>query len=386
MPDDSDVNGEAGAPRGPDFWDKAQAIAGLATAVLVVLIGGLFTYVYKQWHLSGQQPWQPASSITGQTVRFDGTSSSCSSSPCTSWQDDGADGRGGTNWPLGTGGPLDFTFHGAGTKHGRLTVKDNPNRTSTVEHDVVVGSVPSPSGCAEQPFCGDFETGKVSQWPFDPLEGTGSITVGTSASQPVKQGTYSAKFVTTAGTGTARAELNASQAQTGGYPGQEWYYGWWTYFPSVNGQPQQWWSDGGDWNDIVQFQSVDWTAWMYMGVDQGNYTPGSTSIFLNWGSGNRHHVLVNPLLYDHWYHFVMHAKWSTDPAVGFVELFADGTQVLPQTFGATLYNTNVSMNPEYTAPGSYAELDLYHGATSFTNTVIHDGFCRAATYTDAAAC
>ena len=86
--------------------------------------------------------------------------------------------------------------------------------------------------------------------------------MGTSASQPVKQGTYSAKFVTTAGTGTARAELNASQAQTGGYPGQEWYYGWWSYFPSINGQPQQWWSNGGDWDDIVKFLSVEWTAWI----------------------------------------------------------------------------------------------------------------------------
>jgi hypothetical protein len=392
MPDDSDVSGEAGAPRGRDFWDKAQAIAGLATAVLVALVGGLFTYVYKPVATVGAVTlaWQPATPTTGQTVHFDGTSSSCSSSPCTyTWQDDGSDGPGGTNWPLGTGVTLDFTFQGAGTKYVRLTVKDNRNRTSTVEHDVVVGSAPPPSGCARQPFCGDFETGNVSQWPVEPLEGTGSITVGTSASQPVKQGTYSAKFVTTAGTGTARAELNASQAQTGGYPGQEWYYGWWSYFPSINGQPQQWWSNGGDWNDIVQFQSVDWTAWMYLGVDQGNYTPGSTSIFLNWGDAGpsrRHLIVANPIQYDHWYHFVLHAKWSIDPAVGFIELDVDGVNVIPRTMGPTLYDTTVTHNPADTAPGSYAELDLYHGATSFTNTVVHDGFCRAATYTDAAAC
>ncbi|MGZ4228367.1 MAG: heparin lyase I family protein [Solirubrobacteraceae bacterium] len=392
MPDDSDVSGEAGAPRGRDFWDKAQAIAGLATAVLVALVGGLFTYVYNPVATVGAATlaWQPASPTTGQTVHFDGTSSSCSSSPCTyTWQDDGSDGPGGTNWPLGTGVTLDFTFQGTGTKYVRLTVRDNRNRASTVEHDVVVGSAPPPSGCAQQPFCGDFETGNVSQWPFEPLEGTGSITVGTSASQPVKQGTYSAKFVTTAGTGTARAELNASQAQTGGYPGQEWYYGWWSYFPSINGQPQQWWSNGGDWNDIVQFQSVDWTAWMYLGVDQGNYTPGSTSIFLNWGDAGpsrRHLIVANPIQYDHWYHFVLHAKWSIDPAVGFIELDVDGVNVIPRTMGPTLYGTTVTHNPADTAPGSYAELDLYHGATSFTNTVIHDGFCRAATYTDAAAC
>jgi hypothetical protein len=149
---------------------------------------------------------------------------------------------------------------------------------------------------AQQPFCGDFETGNLTQWTYVPLEGTGTITVSTAASQPVKQGAYSAKFQTNAGTGTQRAELGATQAQTGGYPGQEWYYGWWSYFPSVNGQPRQWWSAGGDFNDIAQFQSVDYTAFMYLGVDQRNYTPGSTSIFLNWGQGaGRHNVVVNPI-------------------------------------------------------------------------------------------
>jgi hypothetical protein len=247
---------------------------------------------------------------------------------------------------------------------------------------------PPPVTCSQGPFCGDFETGNLTQWSYGPLEGTGSITVSNATNQPVKQGSYSAKFQTNAGTGTQRAELSASQAHTGGYPGQEWYYGWWTYFPSVGGQPQQWWPHGGDFNDIAQFQSVDWTAFLYLGVDQGNYTPGSTSIFLDLGvpGARQHFVVANPIQYDHWYHFVLHAKWSTDPSVGFLELDVDGVNVIPKQFGATLYDTTVSRIPGATAPGTYAELDLYHPGTSFANTVIHDGFCRASTAVDAAAC
>jgi hypothetical protein len=55
MPDDSGVSGEAGARRGRDFWDKAHAIAGLSTGVLIAVIGGLFTYVYNERQLSAQQ-------------------------------------------------------------------------------------------------------------------------------------------------------------------------------------------------------------------------------------------------------------------------------------------------------------------------------------------
>jgi hypothetical protein len=35
------------------------------------------------------------------------------------------------------------------------------------------------------------------------------------------------------------------------------------------------------------------------------------------------------LLRGHWHDFVMHAKWSSDPKVGFLEIWIDGTNVLP---------------------------------------------------------
>src|SRR5690349_1986560 len=61
----------------------------------------------------------------------------------------------------------------------------------------VTASVPqtAPPDCSQQPFCGDYETGNLTQWAFRPMEGDSSITIGTAATQPVKQGLYSAKFV-----------------------------------------------------------------------------------------------------------------------------------------------------------------------------------------------
>ncbi len=88
----------------------------------------------------------PSQPVAGQVVTFDGSSSTCASAPCTyAWSDDGADGPGGTNWPLGTGQVLEFTFHGVGTKYVRLTLTDESGDTSTTEQNVAVASSQQPA-------------------------------------------------------------------------------------------------------------------------------------------------------------------------------------------------------------------------------------------------
>ena len=106
--------------------------------------------------------YSPASPVTGQSVHFDGTGSTCAVSPCSySWADDPPSGG---SWPLGSGQSIDFTFVQAATKYVTLTVTDGLDRTATVEHDVIVASaavpvppsapsnsvLPSISGTAEQ--------------------------------------------------------------------------------------------------------------------------------------------------------------------------------------------------------------------------------------------
>jgi hypothetical protein len=95
--------------------------------------------------LAASFTYSPSEPVTGQVVTFDGSRSTCASTPCAYvWSDDGPDGPAGTSWPLGTGQVLIFTFHRAGTKYVRLTVTDALGRTSTTEQDVTVASFQQP--------------------------------------------------------------------------------------------------------------------------------------------------------------------------------------------------------------------------------------------------
>jgi hypothetical protein len=237
---------------------------------------------------------------------------------------------------------------------------------------------------------GDYETGDFSQWWLrewsqNNSQGFTPSQVGNSTASivgaPTAQGSYAAKFQLFPTTGTSsvdRAEIVATQQEAGGYPGDDWYYGWWTDFP---GPSQQWWSKGGDWNAFTQFASTDGSGgWLGFGVDD---TTGTPRIFMDAPTG--HYTLTN-LQYDHWYHFVLHVKWSTSSSVGLFELWLDGNNVIPLTPAQTLKNQSSSINPSFTAPGMYVTQGIYRAASSFTNTVIHDGFCRAASYSAAASC
>ena len=96
--------------------------------------------------------FSPTSPVTGEQVSFNSTGA-CAATPCTyTWEDDGPDGPGGTQWPLGSGQALQYTFSDAGVKKVRLTVTDALSRSATVQHDVTVSEAPAlpPLG---QPSC-----------------------------------------------------------------------------------------------------------------------------------------------------------------------------------------------------------------------------------------
>jgi hypothetical protein len=95
--------------------------------------------------------------------------------------------------------------------------------------------------------------------------------------------------------------------------------------------------------------------------------------------------ILTTLQYDHWYHFVVHARWAID-STGLVEIFVDGVNVVPLTHGATLRDQHSPASPDWTSPGMHMTQGIYRGAFSSTNTVIHDGLCRADSYSAAANC
>jgi Polysaccharide lyase len=54
-------------------------------------------------------------------------------------------------------------------------------------------------------------------------------------------------------------------------------------------------------------------------------------------SACREYLDLAPLQRGHWHDFVMHAKWSSDPSVGFLEIWIDGKNVLPKHMTANKY-------------------------------------------------
>jgi hypothetical protein len=244
---------------------------------------------------------------------------------------------------------------------------------------------PVRSQCRPKHFCGGYETGNFSQWWLhqwsinpDPAQNYTVRNVGNSTAEivtsPVAQGRYAARFQVFPSTGTSRSdrsEIVASQAESGGYPGQTWWYGWWTYFP---GPSQDWWHRGGDWNNITQFSSTDNVpSQMVIGIDAVRIR--SPLIYAAGMPLARKRILAK-LRYDHWYHFLVHARWSTG-SNGYVEMWLDGRKVVPRIYGATLRSQNAPPTSDFTSPGMYLSQGIYRGAYRSTNTVIHDGFRRA---------
>jgi hypothetical protein len=83
--------------------------------------------------------YSPQNPSVGETVRFDASPSTCSSSCTYTWTDDGPDGPGGINWSLGAGAVLERSFGSAGIKYVRLTVTGGDGDTATTMKQVVVG-------------------------------------------------------------------------------------------------------------------------------------------------------------------------------------------------------------------------------------------------------
>jgi MYXO-CTERM domain-containing protein len=54
-------------------------------------------------------------------------------------------------------------------------------------------------------------------------------------------------------------------------------------------------------------------------------------------SACRETINLAPLQRAHWHDFVMHAKWSSNPAVGFLEMWIDGANVLPKKMTSNKY-------------------------------------------------
>jgi len=226
---------------------------------------------------------------------------------------------------------------------------------------------PSPSLLADPDVIwrGDAESGDLSQWCRVNQAAPGRISVVTS---PVKQGQYAYKFILNNGDSVYSTErVTLSQQCDGRYEtdGQEKYYGFSVLLPSD-------YPTNTGWSLVVQWKGIHTGSppislnlrndrWML------NYRP-------NVNSGELHKWDA-PVVKGQWANFVLHVKWSANPAVGFIEMWYNGVLVVPK-FATSTMHTNGSL-----PINNYVAMGLYRDASISTNVILyHDGMVVGRTY------
>jgi len=145
--------------------------------------------------------------------------------------------------------------------------------------------------------------------------------------------------------------------------GSDRYYGWWTYIPA-------------DYPIDPRWQTIaHWHAPTFGGSPVTVRIEGQELLF-NWRPQNDFPKTLwrAPLVRGRWHHFVMHAKWSPNPKVGFVEFWHDGELVVPKTHVANQYvrykrvSGNMLKQGLYRSSGIEPDAVIYHDGTVMGNT------------------
>ncbi len=205
---------------------------------------------------------------------------------------------------------------------------------------------------------GDFETGDTSQYTSAQRVSADRLQVVRS---PVRQGRYALKATVRQGDDPINSSGNRNELVYQGYEkeGSEYYYRWQVLFPA-------------DYPSVKTWQVF--TQWHHDGCC------GSPPVeFFVYGEEIRLTLTdsVTPwrttLVRGQWQDFILHVRWSSDPNVGFVELWHNGQLVLPKSKHATMY----------AGDGIYLKLGLYRSDTvQPVGVVYHDGFVQATQLAD----
>jgi MYXO-CTERM domain-containing protein len=200
---------------------------------------------------------------------------------------------------------------------------------------------------------GDFETGNISQYSGVQQVSADRLQVVQS---PVRQGRYALKATVRQGDDPINASGNRNELvfEGGEKEGSEYYYRWQVMFapdfPSARTWQvfTQWHHDGCCGSPPVEFFVYGEELRLTL---TDSVTPWKTQ-----------------LVRGVWQDFIFRVKWSSDPNVGFVELWHNGQRVLPQYKHATMY----------AGDGIYLKLGLYRSDTvQPVGVVYHDGFVQA---------
>ncbi|MFE8602465.1 heparin lyase I family protein [Archangium violaceum] len=199
---------------------------------------------------------------------------------------------------------------------------------------------------------GDFETGNSSQYTRAQQVSADRLQVVQS---PVFQGRYALEATVRQGDDPINSSGNRNELVYQGYEkeGSEYYYRWQVLFPRDYPSAKTW---------------QVFTQWHHNGCC------GSPPVeFFVYGEELRLTLTnsVTPwktaLVRGQWQDFIFHVKWSSDPSVGFIELWHNGQRVLSRYAYATMYPGD----------GIYLKLGLYRSDTvQPVGVVYHDGFTQ----------
>jgi hypothetical protein len=193
---------------------------------------------------------------------------------------------------------------------------------------------------------GDFETNDLSQWPT--IHGLLSrLTVVTS---PVRQGKYALRTELRPGDFSNNGNRNEVVWGTPQTNGMDRYYAWSTMFTAEYPRESKW---------------QVFTQWHHSGLSGS--PPLEMDVYLDeirLVTGGVTTQWSAPLVRGVWHDFIVHVLWSSDPNVGFVEFWYDGSKVMEKKLMATAY----SGQDNFFVQGLYRDASI-----QATAVVYHDG-------------
>lgn len=252
----------------------------------------------------------------------------------------------------------------------------------------------------------DWETNNSGQWRgIIGRDTNAQFLIGTSAVLPVRQGTYAAGFIvrpndTIANISGERCEADMSLEGKNNYTletiGDEYYYGWSTYFPTT-------WTNPKNFGIFMQFHHNN-VVNPPIAFNVQNDTIGVSMLtgHLDSSRGTRHffkyrayHRIIHTLNKGLWNDFIVHVKFRPD-WTGIVEVWhrvqgqAEFSNVLSINTIPTMqwfdnadliYGTPIIYGGTWYTSKIWLRNGLYRDeGGSNTNVLFHDNFCRADTY------
>jgi MYXO-CTERM domain-containing protein len=205
---------------------------------------------------------------------------------------------------------------------------------------------------------GDFENGTSSltgncssgqnQWCHLDEARAAQITV---VQDPVVQGKYAARFEVKYGD-VVSGESDSRALMTGPTTlwedeGTERWYRWQSMWPEdYVGQYPKWdqlsdypsiYSNAGsvvEWHHDANGAVETGSAPLYIGANNNNIW---MCIVDQATSECKETINLASLIRGHWHDIVLHAKWSSDPTIGFLDIWVDGVHVLPMHYTSNKY-------------------------------------------------